>query len=90
MLILRETLDHWSVAVHTVAVNFIHFQIYFYVKLATFCTVLHLSKFLFVFDIMYYDNGCLLFTTAKWVSLLVDIIVPEDALNLVFLSLCSD
>ena len=46
--------------------------------------VLHLSKFLFVFDIMYYDNGCLLFTTAKWVSLLVDIIVPEDALNLIF------
>ena len=58
-----KTLDHWSVAVHTVAVNFPSFpNLFFMLNLLLSAQYLHLSEFLFVFDIMYYDNGCLLYT----------------------------
>ena len=72
----HETYDHWSVAVLTVTVHFIHFHFGFLFKLVAFCTEFNLLTPFVLFPCMIMDLP--IFVMTKWATLMYAWCFPNN------------
>ena len=77
MLILRETYDHWSVAVLTVTVHSSFFPTFDFCKKNMFLSVTVFNLLTPIFMLQYIIMDLPIFVIVDWSTLLVDIPCPR-------------